>query len=150
MVYTHTINIPFFLQLNLPTTPAEDQRPSDSFPVSPLPQFLVNGEDKIDNLESENPNSDSSPLSSSNQSGGELICSDEPTTSQMNFGGITTDNFKLVSFCLLFFMLLSPLITIFLCKDYVVVWTFQGYIFPSKNWNFSVMRLKICKTFPKL
>ena len=64
---------------------------------------MVDGEDKIDNSESEIPNLDSIPLSSPNQSDSELIGLDEPTTSQMNFGGITTDNFKLVSFCLLFY-----------------------------------------------
>ena len=72
---------------------------------SESPQLLVDGEDKIDNSESENPNSNSIPLSSSNQSGSELICLDESTTSQMDFGGITLDNFELVSFsllCLLF------------------------------------------------
>ena len=67
---------------------------------SESPQLLVEEEDKIDNSESENPNSNSIPLSSSNQSGSELICLDESTTSQMDFGGITLDNFELVSFSL--------------------------------------------------
>jgi len=65
---------------------------------SESPQLLVDGEDKIDNSESENPNSNSIPLSSSNQSGSELICLDESTTSQMDFGGITLDNFELDGF----------------------------------------------------
>lgn len=72
---------------------------------SESPQLLVDGEDKIDNSESENPNSNSIPLSSSNQSGSELICLDESTTSQMDFGGITLDNFELVSFTLLPFII---------------------------------------------
>jgi len=65
---------------------------------SESPQLLVEEEDKIDNSESENPNSNSIPLSSSNQSGSELICLDESTTSQMDFGGITLDNFELDGF----------------------------------------------------
>lgn len=64
---------------------------------SESPELLVE-EDKIDNSESENPNSNSIPLSSSNQSGSELICLDESTSSQMDFGGITLDNFELDGF----------------------------------------------------
>ena len=56
------------------------------------------GDDKIDNTDQSDSNrSSSNPLSSSsnNQSGSELICLDESTSSQMDFGGITLDNFEL-------------------------------------------------------
>lgn len=62
---------------------------------------LSNSEDKIDNTESDSLNhsfsSTGNHMSSSttNNQSNELICLDESTSSQMDFGGITLDNFEL-------------------------------------------------------
>merc|ERR1712020_483353 len=72
----------------------------DSVSSSAPHSLQSTGDDKIDNTDQSDSNrSSSNPLSSSsNQSGSELICLDESTTSQMDFGGITLDNFELDGF----------------------------------------------------
>merc|ERR1712141_206908 len=69
----------------------------DSVSSSAPHSLQSTGDDKIDNTDQSDSNrSSSNPLSSSsNQSGSELICLDESTSSQMDFGGITLDNFEL-------------------------------------------------------
>ena len=65
---------------------------------------LNGGDDKIDNTESDSLHrsfsSSSNHVSSSttNNQSNELICLDESTSSQMDFGGITLDNFELAGF----------------------------------------------------
>jgi len=67
----------------------------DSVSSSAPHSLQSTGDDKIDNTDQSDSNRSNPLSSSSNQSGSELICLDESTSSQMDFGGITLDNFEL-------------------------------------------------------